>query len=66
MLRRLFYQMPQGMDNGMQVMYSCSGDVNDLYKENRFHDIVFVLIPQICPQLQKTVIGFRRTAVNSR
>ncbi len=31
MLSGLFYQMPQGMDNGMQVMYGCSGDVNDLY-----------------------------------
>ena len=58
--------MAQGMDNGMQVMYGCSGDVNDLDEKNRFHDIVFVLIPQICPQPQKTVIGFRRTAVNSR
>jgi hypothetical protein len=65
MLSPLFYQVPKGMDNGMQVMYGCSGHMEELDEENCFHDIV-LFISQICPHAQKSVIGFRRTAVNSR
>jgi hypothetical protein len=43
MLSPLFYQVPQGMDNGVQVMYGCIGHMEELDKKNCFHDIVFVL-----------------------
>lgn len=35
--------MPQCMDNGMELMDSCCSYVNDLDKENCFHDIVLFL-----------------------
>jgi len=61
----LFHQMTQCVDHGMKLMKGFGGQMNKLYKQNSFHDIVCFAI-QICPRPQKSVRAFRRTAVNRR
>jgi hypothetical protein len=61
-VKRLFYQVPQGMDNGMKLMYSCCSQVEELDKKNCFHDIVFVLYHKYALTHRKAllVLGERR------
>ena len=61
----LFHQMPQRLDHGMELMQGLSGKVDELDKQNSFHDIVCFAI-QICPRPQKSVRDIRRTAGNRR
>ena len=41
------------MNDGMQVVKGFTGQVNKLYKQNSFHDIVFVLQYKYAPAHKK-------------
>ena len=61
----LFHQMAQSVDHGMELVQRLSCKMDELYKQNSFHDIVCFAI-QICPHPQKSVSSIRRIAVNRR
>ena len=44
------------MDDGMQLMNGLSSQVNELYKQDRFHGIVFVLRYKYVPAHKKQLV----------
>ena len=49
----LFYQVTQCVDHGMKLMQGLSGKVNELDKQNSFHDIVLFCDTNMSPPTKK-------------
>ena len=48
--------MAQCMDDGVQLMNGLSSQMNKLYKQNCFHDIVFILQHKYAPAHKKQLM----------
>ena len=57
--------MAECMDDGMQLVKSFTGQMDKLYKQNSFHDIVFVLRYKYVSAHKKAwvVLGERREII---